>query len=444
MEERHKRLLIKQNPWWQKTREEIPEFERDLIKNLTEYEKYTQIIAVTGLRRVGKTVLMKQLIARILEKTQKENVCYISFDDVDFQKYEMAEELINYFLQYSNKSERRYLFLDEIQKLPNFADLLKTIYDTEKNLKIYVSGSSSLELKKHKETLAGRILTFHLPPLTFKEFVRYFRLKHEIDKDSLFREYELEFLPNKEEYKSLFDAYLQRGAFPELLDTEDEEYIKKYIKESIVEKTIADIAKTTGENEYTLHELFRLLANSNAQLFEMTNIANTLKISRNKVSEYISLLEKTFLIRIGYNYTISVPKQVRASKKQYIAHSSIVLAVLDYPLDTIKTKEVSGHLVEASIANHFEKISFWRTQQEEVDIIAQENGRITPIEVKYKNTITRDDIKGLIKFCEKFKTKEAVIITEDTLQEKEAQCNVILHIPAWLFLLIRQKHTHNQ
>jgi predicted AAA+ superfamily ATPase len=112
----------------------LPAFERDLLQGILQYLPYKQILAIVGLRRVGKTIMMKQLIHKIQEPQQ--NICYISFDDIDFQEYRIAEDLINYFLEYSEKNKRRYLFLDEIQKLPHWADLIKTYYDNEENLKI--------------------------------------------------------------------------------------------------------------------------------------------------------------------------------------------------------------------------------------------------------------------------------------------------------------------
>jgi len=434
MEERHKRLLIKYNPWWEGKGVETPEFKRDLMNELNKYEKHRQIIAIVGLRRVGKTVLMKQVIKRLL-KANRNNVCYISLDDIDFQKYEIVEELINYFLEFSDENKKRYLFLDEIQKLQNFSDLLKRIYDTEENLKIFISGSASLELKEHKETLAGRIFTFHLPILTFKEFIRYFGLPHEVKVEDLPRDYDLRFLSQKEKYETLFTDYLRKGAFPELLMEKDEEFIKRYIKESVVEKAIRDIARITKENENVIHELFRILCGSNAQLFEIMNLSRTLRVNRNLVSHYIDLLEKSFLIKIAYNYTASIPKQVRASKKQYVAHSAVVLSLLDYSFEVVDAGEVSGHLVEATIANSLEGISFWRTpQKEEVDIIIA-GKKPVPVEVKYRNLIAKKDTATILKFCKKFKVMEGIIVTKNLLKVEEISGSKITFIPAWLFLL---------
>ena len=433
MEERHRRLLFKQNPWWRNEDINLPEFERDLLEEILKYLKYKQIIAIVGLRRVGKTIMMKQIIQRKLD-APKDNICYISFDDIDFQNYYTAEELINYFLEFSDKDKMRYLFLDEIQKLPNWPDLLKTYYDTEENLKIIISGSASLEINADKETLAGRMLTFYLPVLTFKEYTRYFKMKYNISMDDILREYDLKFANEKERYIELFNQYIIKGAFPELLETPlaEREYIKKYVKESVIEKSIIDIARLTREDERIIYELFRLLANSNARLFEIINISNILKINRNRVSKLIDLLEKTFLIRITYNFTTSVAKQIRASKKQYIIHSSLIISILDLPFEIIDT-ELTGHLVEGLIANKIRNPSFWRTsQKDEVDIITPEK---LPIEVKYQSQITNNDIKNILKFIKKFRGNKGIIITKDLLEKRIVDDVEILVIPAWLFLL---------
>lgn len=431
MEERHRKILVKQNPWWQKKKIEVPGFERNLIKDLQKYMEYRQILGIVGLRRVGKTVLMKQIASKL--KTPENNICYISLDDIDFQKYEIVEDLINYFLEFSDKNNRRYLFLDEIQKLPDWADLLKTYYDLEENLKIFISGSASLEIKKYKETLAGRLLTFHMPVLTFKEYVRYFGFEYEIS-GNIIREYDLRFAANKEKYEELFKNYLMKGAFPELLEITDKEFINKYIKESVIEKSISDISKIADENEKIIYELFRLLVNSNAQLFEIINLAGILKTNRNLVAHYIDLLEKAFLIRIGYNFTASVSKQIRASKKQYCAHSSIVIALLDYPPEILYT-EVAGHLVEAAIVNSIEKISFWRNPQHEVDIIIKKDNAIIPVEAKYKMQIDKKDIKSIKKFMQEFVVEQGFVITRNRLGIEKAGDKEIMFIPAWLFLL---------
>ncbi|VVB86193.1 AAA domain protein [uncultured archaeon] len=434
MEERHRTLLIKQNPWWQERSIKLPEFERDLHGKILKYVKYRQIIAIVGLRRVGKTVLIKQILQKL--EAPKNNLCYISLDDMDFQKYNIAEDLINYFLEFSEKNKTRYLFLDEVQKLPNWSDLLKTLYDTEENIKIFISGSASLELSKFKETLAGRIFTFHMPVLTFKEFARYYGMESGILENGLFRDYDFKYAGKKERYRELFESYLIKGAFPELFDINDEEFIKKYIRESVIEKAIADIARLSGEDEKIIFELLRLLANSNARLFEIVNLSTILKVNRNRVSHYMSLLEKSFLINVSYNFTASIAKQVRAGKKQYSAHSCIVIAMLDYSFDVLNT-EIAGHLAEAAVAGNLDSTAFWRTpQKEEVDIVVKKKEGPLPVEVKYQSHITNSDLKSVVKFCRNFNARRGIVLTKELLERREMDDAEILLVPVWLYLLV--------
>jgi predicted AAA+ superfamily ATPase len=201
-----------------------------------------------------------------------------------------------------------------------------------------------------------------------------------------------------------------------------------------VEKTISDISKITGENEKTIYELFRLMANSDAQIFEINNLAGILKVNRNLVSHYIDLLEKAFLIKISYNYTASVARQIRTSKKQYCAHSSIVIAMLDYPFEVINT-EIVGHLVESTIANNIDKPAFWRTPQNEVDMVLKKDNATIPIEVKYKAHLDKKDVKSMLKFMEKFKAKKGLIITKDVAKQEKLDGRQLIYTPAWLFLL---------
>ncbi|ODS42404.1 MAG: hypothetical protein MSIBF_03515 [Candidatus Altiarchaeales archaeon IMC4] len=442
MEERHRRLLHKQNPLWAGEKLRTPTFKRDLFNTLGDYLGYKQIIAINGLRRVGKTTLMKQLIEILPESVESNNICYISFDDRDFQKYETADDLINYFMQFSNTGGKRYLFLDEIQKVPDWPHLLKTYYDLGDDLKIIISGSSSIELKKYKETLAGRIITLNLPILTFGEFARYFGMDCKVDIGSA-NEYDTKILPIKDKYFLLFHEYLVKGAFPELLEIGEADFIKRYISESVVEKVVADLSREIKpERENIVYELLRIFSRNTAQPFEITTLSNALGVNRNIMSRYVGLLEKAFLIKTAYNFTASVVKQVRMSKKAYIAHSSIALSLLDYPPDTVNFEEMNiGHLVESVIMGSLPNASFWRTpQKDEVDIII--NGKKPlPIEVKYKNNITRKDMKGILKFMDRFGVNEGIIITKDLFKTEDMKTSktedlkTIRYVPAWLFLL---------
>ena len=155
------------NHWWKSGRvkkEFSPKYKRKLFYEIIKYMDKRQILALVGLRRTGKTTLLYQLIQHLIEQgINPFNILYFSFDEEDVS----VEEILDYYekeiLKKDLSNEKVFLFFDEIQKLNNWEDKLKILYDLYPKMKIIVSGSASINLLfKGKETLAGRIFYFYL------------------------------------------------------------------------------------------------------------------------------------------------------------------------------------------------------------------------------------------------------------------------------------------
>ena len=138
---------------------------------------YRQIILLFGIRRAGKTTLMHQLIDHLLRDQQVDpfRIVYFSFD---LQELGLEGILESYELEILKQdirdAEKIYLFLDEIQKLNDWSNKVKILYDQYPNLKIILSGSAALPLQKGtKESLAGRFFEFRVDPLSFNEFLEF-------------------------------------------------------------------------------------------------------------------------------------------------------------------------------------------------------------------------------------------------------------------------------
>src|SRR3989344_3121038 len=222
---------------------------RDIFNKLSNNIKNRQIITISGLRRTGKTVLIKQLINLLIkEKVSRTNILYFSFDE----EQPKIEDIINEFEKVTNIDKNKtkvYIFFDEIQKLEDWQNQIKYYYDNF-NIKFFVSGSSSLFIKKNaKESLAGRSFDFYIPPLSFKEFLTFRKKEELIKKSKLF----------SQEIKREFSLYMKRQ-FIETIN-EDEETISEYIK-SILEKVIyIDIPKVFSiENNDLLLRLMKIIA----------------------------------------------------------------------------------------------------------------------------------------------------------------------------------------
>ena len=411
-----KDVLIESNKWWKITFN-IDYKEREMYKQILKYLKLPQIIAFTGLRRVGKTTLMFKILQDYIKNGfNPTNILYFSFDE--FRETDIKEILNEYEKIFDKNIENeKYLILfDEIQKLENWEEKLKRIYDNySKNIKIIISGSESLFIKKKsRETLAGRIFEFKIEPLTFNEYLKF--------KGKKFKNIKL----YEKELKKLFDQYTITQGFPELVDIKDKEIIKKYIKESITEKVIyRDIANLFNiKNASVLESLLNIIMENPGQIIELSKLAKELQISRQTLSIYIRYLEESYLIKKLYNYSGSRRKIERKLKKYY---PTIISSNILFKDDSLSKSKI----FEEVIVNQLNAEYFWRDPyKNEVDIVI-DNKKPKPIEIKYGKIET----KGLLKFMKKFNVDEGYIVSFDQEKTLKLENKKIKIIPAYKFLL---------
>jgi len=413
-------LIQDLNPWWKtgKISKEYSDLdERLLFNKIKDYVNEKQIIVITGLRRVGKTVLMHHLINHLIKKIKPENVIYYSFD----LAIKDIEEILEIYEKITNidfKKEKIFIFLDEVQKLEDWQNKIKLIYDNYKNIKFFVSGSSSLFIEKRtKESLAGRSFSFKLAPLKFKE---YLRLKNKS-----------KFLKNitlyQKEIKKELKNYLKTGGFPELINETDELKIKRYIKELIIDKIIyIDIPEAFDiEEPSLLQSLIEIISSNPGIISDYENLANDLNRNRKTISNYISYLEKAFLIKKLYNFSKNLLTTEKKQKRFYPATTALAnLYNADY-----------GRIIETAILQNKDFKFFFRKANKEVDFINTE-GDIFPVESKSGN---KKDKINVLDFMKKFDSKEGLIITEDYEGKEKVEWfgtkKDIKFIPLWKWLL---------
>jgi len=416
-----KEALLDANPWW-KEKFTVEFKERELHKQLRKFLPLPQIIALTGLRRVGKTTLMLKIAEDFIkEGFNAKNIIYFSFDE--FKEIEIRKLIEEYeeLMETDSKKGKFLLLLDEMQKLGNWENQLKVIYDAfRKNIKIIISGSESLFIKrKSKESLAGRIFEFKVEQLSFKEFLSF----KEIDLKPIGL--------YKKELSNLFNKFILTQGFPELVNIEDKDVIRKYIKEGIIEKIIyRDMPKMFKIKDISvLESLLNIFIENPGQLVEISELAKDLKISRQTLSSYLTYLEESFLIRKLYNFSKSRKKVERKLKKYY---STIISVDLLFKDDQIAKSKIFEWLIVNQIKPEF----FWRDPyKNEVDMVIC-NKNIIPVEVKYGTP----DIKGILAFMNKFKIKQGYILSKDEEETRNIDKKIISIIPAFKFLLTCQKH----
>ena len=404
------------NPWWEK--EFSVEYkEREIYPKIQKFLQLPQIIAFTGLRRVGKTTIMYKIIKEFIEKgLESKKTIYFSFDE--FGEVRIRDILKEYeaMMETNLRNGKYILLLDEVQRLKDWESQLKVIYDTfGKSIKIIISGSESLFIKrKAKSTLAGRLFEFKIEPLSFKEFLIF--KGTDLKPISLY----------EQQLAKLFNEFILTLGFPELVGIKDKLVIKKYVKESIIEKIIyRDIPKLFKIDDITILEsLLNIFMDNPGQIIELSNLANDLNISRQTLSNYLMYLEESFLIRKLYNFSKNRRKVERKLKKYYPSIISIDLLFKDDEFSKSK-------VFEYMLINQLQAEFFWRDPyKNEVDAVLMNENPI-PVEVKYGKI----DLQGLLAFMKRFKVAEGYIISSKEEGKQTADGKSIFIIPAYKFLL---------
>lgn len=301
-------------------------YPRKIYPELKQHLKNRQISVLTGMRRSGKTTLIKKL----LEEIKSANKLYVDFQRLDNQDLFTQKNFDNIIAELEkrglNKKEKICLALDEIQLVPQAIGAIKYLYDHYK-IKFIVTGSSSYYLKNlFTESLAGRKKIFELHPLDFGEFLGFKKVPYS-EKISLAGKFsQAEF----ERLKNYYEEYIEFGGFPEvaLAKTETEkkdllnDIISSYINIDI--KTLADFRK--GKN---VRDLVRMLAARAGSRLDYAKLSRLTGISRTTVINYADLFEKTYLIARVPVFSRSADREIVKAQKIYFSDNGILNILAD-------------------------------------------------------------------------------------------------------------------
>jgi len=292
-------ILYKLNPWWEKDPPETGISRPNYLKRLIDLLPSPEIVLLTGLRRVGKTTLLKQIISHLLENTAPERLFYVSLDAYGLEKYSIHDIVTQY--RTTHRLERKgkcTLFLDEVAAKSDFQRELKDFYDHE-HLKIIASASSASVLRDKKAYLTGRTRTIEVLPLDFDEYLKFKKIEVKPSDHYLLG--------------SHFTEYMETGGLPEYVLNGDITYLSELI-DNILYKDI--VALHNIKDAPLVRDFFRLLMERAGKMLTLNKISKILGISVDTVRRYLAYFEETYLI-----YTIErcgkLNERLRSGKKIY-------------------------------------------------------------------------------------------------------------------------------
>ncbi len=360
---------------------------RHLAPYVVKYAQEYPIVALVGPRQSGKTTL-----ARALFPSYK----YISLENLDLRHHAATDP--RGFLN----DHGPFVILDEVQRAPELFPYLQELVDNKQDPAQYIlTGSSQfLLIEKITQSLAGRIVTFKLYPLTYTELFNY---PGESNFDAVFH------IQNAHREKvAQEDLYnlMWKGFYPRIHDKDLDSY--KWYENYIFTYVERDIRSLLNVRNLRLFEHFLLLcASQSGQLISYTNISNALGISIPTVKEWISLLETSGLIFILTPYFQNFSKRIVKTPKIYFADTGLLCHLLSIRnLDQLKTHPLLGHIFETfMISECFKRfynmgetppLYFWRDQGgNKIDLLIQKGQTGEPYEIKLSQSYHSDFKKSI-------------------------------------------------
>ena len=387
--------LAKYNRHWERDFVYPYPIKRKIFSSIVSYLYKKNILELSGLRRVGKSTLMYQMINELLyKKIDPYHILYFTFDESQLP----IEELFHsYFVQarIDYKREPVYIFLDEIQKLKNFQNQIKVYYDLYPNIKFIISGSTSFFIrKKPQESLAGRVISFVILPLFFDEYLMFCGKEEFLKKPKLYEkdlEQEFGIFLNSQ----FIESISMKNTF------EKKEYFSSIIKKIIYEDLPSIVS---FDNPSILFRMAEYIAQKPGCIINNLHFAQELQISNKTVALYLSYLEEAHLIKKFYNFSRNLITSEKRFKRYYLASPSFSLSLVDF-LD-------SGVVFENYIASIIHANYFYRdVYQHEVDFIQIDNNKnIIPIEAKYSSAIKTKELNNICLFMNKFAITKGIVL----------------------------------
>lgn len=427
--EKLKELIIEHKEKFLKKTELV---KREIQKDIAPLLNQREIIIITGVRRGGKSSLMRLISNDLIEKYDilQDNILYLNFEDERFTYFDINdfEQVYEIFLELYHPVGRKYFFLDEIQNVKGWEKWLNRLYEFE-DLKIFVTGSNATLLSSEIATaLTGRNRQLIVYPFSFNEFLSL-RNYSITEKDFYLREKRIEI-------KRLFDEYLKLGGFPEVLKISDNTLLEQYLKDIIYRDVIA---RYSIRNIKEIKELTLFLASNIGTIQSYNNLREMINVkSLNTIKNYLEMLENVFLFFKIDLFSFSVKKQIYNPSKIYSVDSALSNAI------AFKFSENIGHIYEnivfIELQRRNKEVFYWKSKRgREVDFVIKSGLKIDEaIQVCFSFTDkkTRDrELESLLSAKNELNVDNLVMITEDEKGEEVIDGATVRIIPLWKWLL---------
>jgi len=397
-----------------------PGIVRTVLSDVHKKMRLPHIVVISGLRRVGKSTLLRQIIQKYYHN---EDFYYINFEDERLFNFKAENFNFLYEVLVELYGEKKTFFIDEIQNISNFESFVRRFYDA--GFKFFITGSNAKLLSREiGSKLTGRYVEITVNPFSFNEYLNL--------NDVHFEENMLYKTESRALLKKHFENHLINGGMPEFIKYNDPEILFR-IYEDIVIKDIA--VRYRIDNLYEMRELFQYIITNFANKISFHSLKKITGLgSITTVKKYILFLSETFFISVVHKFDFSLKKQLVNVKKIYISDNGFISKL------STRVTDGKGWLLENYVYNLLKtkgSVSYY-TGKNECDFVIQKGKNIKQaiqVTSELSDNNRQREINGLIDAMKLFGLDNGLILTNDQEEDFSEGGYRISVKPVWKWAL---------
>lgn len=392
---------------------ERPEYLKELIK----FKDKDLIKVVTGIRRCGKSTLLEIYKEYLIETgIEEQQIISINLEDLRYNFIKDYMDLYNYINDMLKEKQKNYVFIDEIQIIPNFQKVADSLY-INKNVDLYITGSNANLLSSELATLlSGRYIEIKMLPLSFKEY------KETMDTDDL---------------EEIYRRYISLSSFPYTVELEEDE-ISRYLGSLYNDVIIKDIMVRKGiTDETVLKSVANFTLDNIGNLLSVNSIANTLSsdgrsVNVRTVEKYLEGFTESFFLYKANRYDIKGKQYLKTGAKYYVSDLGLRYFMLGRKLGD------RGHILEnivyLELLRRGYEVYIGKVEELEVDFVAINSNGKKYIQVcetlkDNENKILTRELNSLQKINDNY---EKTILTMDKIPLSNEEGIIVKNVLEWL------------
>ena len=392
---------------------ERPEY----LKELKKFKDKDLIKVVTGIRRCGKSTLLEIFKKYLIETgIEEEQIISINLEDLRYNFIKDYMDLYNYINDMLKKDTKNYVFIDEIQIVPNFQKVADSLY-INKNVDLYITGSNANLLSSELATLlSGRYVEIKMLPLSFKEY------KETVDTEDL---------------EEIYRKYISLSSFPYTVELEEDEigrylgslYNDVIIKDIMIRKGISDESVLKSVANFALDNIGNLLS-ANSIANTLTNDGRTINVRT--VEKYLEGFTESFFLYKASRYDIKGKQYLKTGEKYYVSDLGLRYFMLGRKLGD------RGHILEnivyLELLRRGYEVYIGKAEDFEVDFVAINSNGKKYIQVcetlrDNENKILTRELNSLQRINDNY---EKMILTMDKMPMSNEEGIIVKNVLEWL------------